>query len=55
MNTLRSIFTQYKKESLKAAKDLGYSDEVIEKIENAKNDSQISTIMYVAAKNIGEK
>lgn len=44
----------YKKTAIKTAKELGYSQEVIKKLENAKNDQQISTIMYVEAQKIGE-
>lgn len=44
----------YRSKSMRAAKELGYSEEILDKLRNAKNDSEISTIMYVAAKNIGE-
>lgn len=44
----------YKKSALKIAKQLCYSDEVLDKIKNAKNDEEVATIMYVATKNIGE-
>lgn len=44
----------YRKHALRIAKDLGYSDEITNKIKNAKNDDEIATIMYVSAKSIGE-
>lgn len=44
----------YKKFALKAAKDFGYSKDVVQKIKRSKSDQEISTIMYVAAKSIGE-
>lgn len=45
----------YKKNAIKIARQLGHPEEVIEKLRNAKNDSEVATIMHVAAKNIGEK
>lgn len=45
----------YRGKSLRAAKELGYSEEILDKLRNAKDDSEISTIMYVAAKGIGER
>lgn len=42
----------YKKFALQAAKDLLYSEEVIDKIKNAKSDYEIANIMTIAAKNI---
>lgn len=44
----------YKKNAIRIAKDLHHPEEVIEKLRNAKNDDEVATIMYVAAKNIGE-
>lgn len=44
----------YKKKAVRIAKELGYSEETIDKINKAKNDQEISTIMYVAAKRLGE-
>ena len=44
----------YKRTAIKAARELQYKPEVIDQINNAKNDSEISTIMYLAAKAIGE-
>lgn len=44
----------YKKFALKAAKNFGYSKEVIQKIKRSKSDQEISTIMHIAAKGIGE-
>ena len=35
----------YKSQAIKAAKDLGYGEEVIERIENAKCDAEITRIM----------
>ena len=40
----------YKPNALKAAHDLGYSDETIRKITKAKTDSEISRIMAQARK-----
>lgn len=40
--------SDYRKDAIKAAKDFGYGDEVIQKIKDAKNDYQISGIMQVA-------
>lgn len=45
----------YKRSAISIAQDLGYGQQVIDKINNAKNDQEISTIMYVAAKKIGER
>ena len=45
----------YKKDAIKAAKDLGYSKEFVEKIKNTENIDKIATLMYVEAKNIGGK
>lgn len=41
---------RYKKFALKAAKELGYSDEVIERIKNAESDFEVSRIMTTARK-----
>ena len=38
----------YRKDALKAAKDLGYGEEVIQQIKNAKTDDEISRIMASA-------
>ena len=45
----------YKKNAIKTAIELGYSQDVIDKIEKAKTDQQISTIMYLEALKIGEE
>lgn len=46
---------EYRKNAVKIARELGYSNDVIEKIQNAKNEQQISTIMYTQAMKIGEE
>lgn len=38
-------FWQYKNKMIRAAKDLLYSDDVIERIKNAETDKEISNIM----------
>lgn len=38
----------YRKHAMRAAKDLGYGDEVIEKIEKAEDDHEIQRIMKSA-------
>lgn len=40
----------YRSEALKAAKELGYGDEVIRRIKNAKSDAEIEHIMVSARK-----
>lgn len=40
----------YKKDAIRAAKDFGYGPEVIEKIQNAKSEFEISRIMAAARK-----
>lgn len=40
-----SSLNSYKRESLKAAYDLGYNKDIISKIENAKTANQVSIIM----------
>lgn len=42
--------TTYKTQAMKAAKDLHYGPDVIEQIENAKNDREITRIMKTARK-----
>lgn len=37
--------TEYKKETIKAAKELLYGSEIINKLENAKDDLELSRIM----------
>lgn len=49
-----TTFKSYKKEALKAAKDLRYSEEIVEKIDRSNSEEEIATIMFVAMKNIGE-
>lgn len=44
----------YRINAIKAAEDLGYSEEVIQRIQDAKCDEEISRIMYSAARTIGE-
>lgn len=39
---------EYRRDAIRAAQDLGYGDEVISKIREAKNDYQISCIMKMA-------
>lgn len=39
-----------KKEAIKTAEQLRYSDDVIEKIKNAKNESEITRILATARK-----
>lgn len=42
--------SDYKKQALKAARDFYYDDEIIHRIENAKNDNEVSRIMKEARK-----
>lgn len=44
----------YRKMALEAARDLGYSQEIIDKIKNADNDREISRIMMTAKETIKE-
>ena len=41
-------FKAYKSEAIKAAKDLGYGTEILEKLENAKTDGEIQRLMIAA-------
>lgn len=41
-----------KKEAIKAAEQLRYSDSVVERIKKAKNESEITRILATARKNI---
>lgn len=43
--------SDYKKEALKAAKELCYGDEIKKKIKEAKTDEEIERIMASARKN----
>lgn len=43
-------FSKYRKSMMKAAKDLKYGPDVVEKIANAKTDTEITTIMTKARK-----
>lgn len=52
---MERVGQKYKNDCLVACKELGYSEEVYNKIKNAKNDQEISTIMYVEAMKIGEE
>lgn len=40
----------YKRKALTAAKELGYDNEVVEKIKSAKSDAEIERIMNTARK-----
>lgn len=42
--------TSYRKDAIKAARDLRYGDEVIEKLKAAESDSEITRIMKDARK-----
>lgn len=41
-----------KKEAIKAAKQLGYSDNVVKRIKQAKNEPEITRILITARHNI---
>lgn len=41
---------KYKNAAIKAAKELGYGEEVVEKIKAAKSDSDVGRIMITARK-----
>ena len=42
----------YRADALKAAKELGYGDEVIRRIKNAKTDGEIERIMVTARRSM---
>lgn len=44
----------YKKKYLKIAKELHHPQEVLDRINKAKSEDEVSSIMYVAMKNMGE-
>lgn len=44
----REDFYDYKRFAIRAAKELGYSDEVIDSLNSSKNDHEISRIMKTA-------
>ena len=44
----RVEFNKYRKQMMKAAKDLRYGQDTVDKIGNAKNDSEITRIMTAA-------
>lgn len=48
MSTEAMSFREYKRKAKRAALDLGYGDEVIKKINNAKSADEISIIMRKA-------
>lgn len=43
-----NVVSQYKRQAIKAAKNLLYGDKVIEKIKNAKTEGEIDRIMKAA-------
>ena len=45
----------YKKEALQAAEDLGYSQEIIERIQNSEDDLEIDRIMRQARSDMAAK
>lgn len=49
-NTRRSKSNLYREQSIKVARDLEYSQEIIEKIKNAKSNAEISNILVTARK-----
>lgn len=46
---------RYKDFALKAAKELLYPEETLDRIRNAKNEAEISRIMLLAAKEMPER
>ena len=42
------VVSQYKRQAIKAAKDLKYGDEVVEKLKKAKTEGEIDRIMKAA-------
>ena len=49
-DNIEKSFKASKKESIKAAKELGYTHDVIERIKNAENDHEITRILITARK-----
>ena len=44
-------FEKYKKDSIKAAKDLRYGKKVVDKLEAAKTEAEVTNILKTAKKN----
>ena len=50
MSTYKPEHKSYKADALKAAKELGYGDDVIRRLRNAKTDGEVERIMVTARK-----